>query len=83
MGGLDYEDSGYDIVLEAHDGPGLEPSKVLVTILDVNDNAPEVTVTSLTSSIQETSSPGTVIALFNVHDSDSGENGLVTCSISG
>nr|XP_035979214.1 protocadherin gamma-A4 isoform X8 [Halichoerus grypus] len=83
LGDLDYEDSGfYDIDVEAHDGPGLRArSKVLVTVLDVNDNAPEVTVTSLTSSIQETSSPGTVIALFNVHDSDSGENGLVTCSI--
>ncbi|XP_057397565.1 protocadherin gamma-A4 isoform X19 [Balaenoptera acutorostrata] len=83
LGDLDYEDSGfYDIDVEAHDGPGLRArSKILVTILDVNDNAPEVTVTSLTSSIQETSSPGTVIALFNVHDSDSGENGLVTCSI--
>ncbi|XP_031305062.1 protocadherin gamma-A4 isoform X10 [Camelus dromedarius] len=83
LGDLDYEDSGfYDIDVEAHDGPGLRArSKVLVTILDVNDNAPEVTVTSLISSIQETSSPGTVIALFNVLDSDSGENGLVTCSI--
>ncbi|XP_032129125.1 protocadherin gamma-A4 [Sapajus apella] len=83
LGDLDYEDSGfYDIDVEAHDGPGLRArSKVLVTVLDVNDNAPEVTVTSLTSSVQETSSPGTVIALFNVHDSDSGGNGLVTCSI--
>ncbi|CAO2593814.1 Protocadherin gamma-A4 [Lemmus lemmus] len=83
LGELDYEDSGfYDIDVEAHDGPGLRArNKVLVTVLDVNDNAPEVTITSLTSSIQEASSPGTVIALFNVHDSDSGENGLVTCSI--
>ncbi|XP_058398643.1 protocadherin gamma-A4 isoform X16 [Diceros bicornis minor] len=85
LGNLDYEDSGfYDIDVEAHDGPGLRArSKVLVTVLDVNDNAPEVTVTFLTSSIQETSSPGTVIALFNVHDNDSGENGIVTCSIPG
>ncbi|XP_047586291.1 protocadherin gamma-A4-like isoform X1 [Lutra lutra] len=83
LGDLDYEDSGfYDIDVEAHDGPGLRArSKVLVTVLDVNDNAPEVTVTSLISSVQETSPPGTVIALFNVHDSDSGENGFVTCSI--
>ncbi|XP_032003991.2 protocadherin gamma-A4 [Hylobates moloch] len=83
LGDLDYEDSGfYHIDVEAHDGPGLRArSKVLVTVLDENDNAPEVTVTSLTSSVQETSSPGTVIALFNVHDSDSGGNGLVTCSI--
>nr|XP_020137854.1 protocadherin gamma-A4 isoform X17 [Microcebus murinus] len=80
---LDYEDSGfYDIDVEAHDGPGLRArSKVLVTVLDVNDNTPEITVTSLTSSVQETSPPGTVIALFNVQDSDSGENGLITCSI--
>ncbi|XP_014649357.1 PREDICTED: protocadherin gamma-A4-like, partial [Ceratotherium simum simum] len=85
LGNLDYEYSGfYDIDVEAHDGPGLRArSKVLVTVLDVNDNAPEVTVTFLTSSIQETSSPGTVIALFNVHDNDSGENGIVTCSIPG
>ncbi|XP_047411315.1 protocadherin gamma-A4 isoform X13 [Sciurus carolinensis] len=83
LGDLDYEDSEfYNIDVEAHDGPGLRArSKVLVTVLDVNDNAPEVTITSLTSSIQESSSLGTVIALFNVHDSDSGENGLVTCSI--
>ncbi|XP_059030830.1 protocadherin gamma-A4 isoform X5 [Mustela lutreola] len=83
LGDLDYEDSGfYDIDVEAHDRPGLRArSKVLVTVLDVNDNAPEVTVTSLTNSVQETSPPGTVIALFNVHDSDSGENGFVTCSI--
>ncbi|XP_075825004.1 protocadherin gamma-A4 isoform X14 [Microtus pennsylvanicus] len=83
LGELDYEDSGfYDVDVEAHDGPGLRArSKVLVTVLDANDNAPEVTITSLTGSIQEASSPGTVIALFNVHDSDSGENGLVACSI--
>ncbi|XP_076993359.1 protocadherin gamma-A4-like [Tamandua tetradactyla] len=83
LGDLDYEDSGfYDIDVEAHDGPGLRArSKVLVTVLDVNDNAPEITVTSLTSSVQENSTPGTVIALFNVHDGDSGENGLVTCSV--
>ncbi|XP_044541042.1 protocadherin gamma-A12-like, partial [Gracilinanus agilis] len=55
--------------------------KVLVTILDVNDNAPDVTITSATSSISENSSAGAMIALFNVHDKDSGENGQVTCSI--
>ncbi|XP_058533426.1 protocadherin gamma-A4 isoform X5 [Ochotona princeps] len=83
LGKLDYEESGfYDIDVEAHDGPGLRTrTKLLVTVLDVNDNAPKVTMTSLTSSIQEASPPGTVIALFNVHDSDSGENGLVTCSV--
>uniref|UniRef100_A0A5F8GUG9 Protocadherin gamma subfamily C, 5 n=1 Tax=Monodelphis domestica TaxID=13616 RepID=A0A5F8GUG9_MONDO len=80
---LDYEESSfYDIDIEARDGPGLlDRAKILITVLDVNDNAPDVTITSVTSSISENSSAGSVIALFNVHDKDSGENGQVTCSI--
>ncbi|XP_036606136.1 protocadherin gamma-A4-like isoform X6 [Trichosurus vulpecula] len=80
---LDCEESSfYDIDIEVRDGPGLlDRAKVLVKVLDVNDNAPDVTVTSVTGSISENSSAGSVIALFNVHDRDSGENGQVTCSI--
>ncbi|XP_043837815.1 protocadherin gamma-A4 isoform X26 [Dromiciops gliroides] len=82
---LELSDRGARIVsrdIEARDGAGLlKRAKVLVTVLDVNDNAPDVTITSITSSISENSSAGSVIALFNVHDRDSGENGQVTCSI--
>ncbi|XP_044515816.1 protocadherin gamma-A4-like [Gracilinanus agilis] len=80
---LDYEESSfYDIDIEARDGPGLlDRAKVLITVLDVNDNAPDVTVTSVTSSISENSSAGSIVALFNVHDRDSRENSQVTCSI--
>ncbi|XP_036604449.1 protocadherin gamma-A4-like [Trichosurus vulpecula] len=80
---LDYEECNfYEIDIEARDGAGLLAiAKVLVKVLDVNDNAPDVTITSVTSSISENSSAGSVIALFNVHDRDSGENGQVTCSI--
>ncbi|XP_044515813.1 protocadherin gamma-A10-like [Gracilinanus agilis] len=83
-GDLDYEKSNfYEIEIQAEDGGAfLASAKVLVTILDLNDNSPEVTVTSLFSPVTEDSPPGTVIALLNVHDQDSGENGLVTCSIS-
>ncbi|XP_068952990.1 protocadherin gamma-A4-like, partial [Petaurus breviceps papuanus] len=83
LGNLDYEEcNSYEIDIEARDGAGfLAIAKVLVKILDVNDNAPDITVTSVTSSISENSSAGSVIALFNVHDRDSGENGHVTCSI--
>ncbi|XP_070090157.1 protocadherin gamma-A6 isoform X10 [Equus caballus] len=82
---LDYEDSSfYELDVEARDGPGLQDrAKVLVTILDVNDNVPEVVVTSGSRSVAESVPPGTVIALFQVYDRDSGLNGLVTCSISG
>ncbi|XP_023390679.1 protocadherin gamma-A6-like, partial [Pteropus vampyrus] len=81
---LDYEDSSfYELDVEARDRPGLQDrAKVLITVLDVNDNVPEVVVTSGSRSVAESTPPGTVIALFQVYDQDSGLNGLVTCSIS-
>ncbi|XP_074147744.1 protocadherin gamma-A4 isoform X21 [Sminthopsis crassicaudata] len=80
---LDYEESSfYDIDIEVRDGPGLQDrAKVLIKVLDVNDNAPDITVTSIASSVSENSPAGSVIALFNVQDRDSRENGQVTCSI--
>ncbi|XP_023591398.1 protocadherin gamma-A6-like [Trichechus manatus latirostris] len=83
-GDLDYEDSSsYELDVEAQDRPGLrDRAKVFITILDVNDNVPEVVVTSGSRTIAENAPPGTVVALFQVHDRDAGLNGLVTCSIS-
>ncbi|XP_067422477.1 protocadherin beta-3-like [Emydura macquarii macquarii] len=80
---LDFEDRGnYEIDVQGMDGGGLSAHcKVLVQVLDMNDNAPEVTITSHTSSISENSQPGTVIALFHVRDRDSGDNGKIVCSI--
>ncbi|XP_044515810.1 protocadherin gamma-A12-like [Gracilinanus agilis] len=82
---LDYEESKiYEMEIQGQDGGGLLTSaKVLVRVLDVNDNPPEVTVTSSASSIPENSPPGTVIALLKVHDRDSGNNGHIMCSIHG
>ncbi|XP_029797962.1 protocadherin gamma-A5 isoform X10 [Suricata suricatta] len=80
---LDYEESRFYLMeVVAQDGGALLASaKVLVTVQDVNDNVPEVTLTSLASSVSEDCPPGTVIALFSVHDGDSGENGEIVCSI--
>ncbi|XP_069340245.1 protocadherin gamma-A3 [Eulemur rufifrons] len=82
---LDYEDAMfYEIKIEAHDGPGLfSRAKILVTVLDVNDNAPEVTITSVTGSVPEEATAGREIALINVHDRDSGQNGQVTVFVLG
>ncbi|XP_012501269.1 PREDICTED: protocadherin gamma-A3 [Propithecus coquereli] len=82
---LDYEDAMfYELKIEAHDGPGLfSRAKILVTVLDVNDNAPEVTVTSVTGSVPEEATAGREIALINVHDRDSGQNGKVTVFVLG
>ncbi|XP_072485252.1 protocadherin alpha-3-like [Notamacropus eugenii] len=55
---------------------------VLVEIMDINDNAPEIAVTSLSLPVREDEPPGTVIALISVSDRDSGANGQVTCSLS-
>uniref|UniRef100_G3U5T1 Protocadherin gamma subfamily C, 5 n=1 Tax=Loxodonta africana TaxID=9785 RepID=G3U5T1_LOXAF len=82
---LDFEEYKiYPVKIQAQDGAGLMArAKVLVKVLDVNDNAPEVTITSVTTAILENFPPGTIIALINVHDQDSGDNGHTTHSISG
>ncbi|XP_016041851.1 protocadherin gamma-A11 isoform X5 [Erinaceus europaeus] len=83
QGPLDFEKYKlYEMEIQGQDGGGLSTTaKVLITIVDVNDNAPEITVTSSTNSVLENSPPGTVIALLNVQDQDSEENGEVSCFI--
>nr|XP_010980444.2 protocadherin gamma-B6 isoform X16 [Camelus dromedarius] len=80
---LDFEDiERYTMEVEAKDGGGLfTQSKVIIDILDENDNSPEVIITSLSDEILEDSLPGMVVALFKTRDRDSGENGEVTCHI--
>ncbi|XP_015979618.2 protocadherin gamma-A5 isoform X19 [Rousettus aegyptiacus] len=80
---LDYEESRFYLMeVVAQDGGALLASaKVVVIVQDVNDNVPEMILTSLASSISEDCLPGTVIALFSIHDGDSGENGEIACSI--
>ncbi|XP_063304075.1 protocadherin gamma-B5-like isoform X20 [Pelobates fuscus] len=80
---LDFEDvQNYELSIQAKDGGGLVAhSKVLIEIIDENDNAPEISITSLTSPIPEDSPQGTLIALIEVHDQDSGENGEFDCQI--
>ncbi|XP_014381066.1 protocadherin beta-16-like [Alligator sinensis] len=82
-GELDFEmRETYELYIEAADGGGLSAHcKVLVEVVDVNDNAPEVTLTSLISPIPEDAPPETVVALLSVRDRDSGDNGRAACSI--
>ncbi|XP_057269705.1 protocadherin gamma-B5-like [Pezoporus wallicus] len=82
---LDFEDTrGYTLLMEARDGGGLVAHcKVEVEVLDVNDNTPEITVLSVSSQVPEDAPAGTVVALLNVQDPDSGENGQVWCELSG
>ncbi|XP_066450094.1 protocadherin gamma-B1-like [Eleutherodactylus coqui] len=84
-GQLDYEvNNYYDISVQAKDGGGLAAhAKVLIELTDENDNAPEISITSSSYLIPEDSAPGTMVALIQVHDPDSGENGEVQCRITG
>uniref|UniRef100_A0A8C9N1G9 Protocadherin beta 3 n=1 Tax=Serinus canaria TaxID=9135 RepID=A0A8C9N1G9_SERCA len=78
---LDYEAAHMHDV-RATDGGGLSAiCKVLVEVVDVNDNAPELVVSSFSSPLPENTVPGTVVALFTVRDRDSGANGKITCAL--
>ncbi|XP_038626807.1 protocadherin beta-16-like [Tachyglossus aculeatus] len=82
IGELDFEArQSYMVDIQASDGGGLSAkSAVRVQVLDVNDNRPEITISSVNSPIPE-NSPETVVAVFSISDRDSGDNGKMICSI--
>ncbi|XP_067161147.1 protocadherin alpha-C2-like [Apteryx mantelli] len=84
-GTLDYEEaSSYEIYVQATDqGPVSMAGhcKVLVNIVDANDNVPEVVLTSLYSPVPEDAKAGNVVALMSVTDQDSGRNKQVSLRI--
>ncbi|XP_024919229.1 protocadherin alpha-8-like [Cynoglossus semilaevis] len=56
--------------------------RVIIKVVDVNDNKPEIEVTSLSGMVPENANPGTVVSLISITDKDSGLNGKVVCSLS-
>ncbi|XP_007650111.1 protocadherin alpha-3-like isoform X1 [Cricetulus griseus] len=82
---IDFEETkSFEIQVEAADKgnpPMTDHCTVLVEVVDVNDNVPELVIKSLSIPVLENSAPGTVIALISVSDRDSGVNGQVTCSL--
>ncbi|XP_054647618.1 protocadherin beta-16-like [Dunckerocampus dactyliophorus] len=82
-GKLDFEKSKtYELNVQASDHGGFtDTCKVIVSIIDENDNVPTIKLMSFTHSIPEDSPPGTTVAVFNVNDEDSDGNGVVKCSI--
>ncbi|XP_056455871.1 protocadherin alpha-8-like isoform X1 [Gadus chalcogrammus] len=82
---IDFEtDDSYEIDIQASDrgSATLKTDKsVLVKIVDLNDNAPEIEVTSFSTALPEDSRIGTTVALISVSDKDSGLNGKVVCSM--
>ncbi|XP_051030516.1 LOW QUALITY PROTEIN: protocadherin alpha-10-like [Phodopus roborovskii] len=85
-GKIDFEETNlWKIQAEAVDKgspPMFGHCTILIEVLDTNDNAPELIVTSLSLPVREDAQLGTVIALISVTDPDSTVNGQVTCSLS-
>ncbi|XP_056136478.1 protocadherin beta-15-like isoform X2 [Lampris incognitus] len=84
-GVIDFEEKDrYEIDIKATDR-GTVPLKsdksVVIEIVDLNDNIPEIDVTSFSKAVPEDSKPGTTVALISVNDLDSGVNGKVICFI--
>ncbi|XP_062870798.1 cadherin-23-like [Trichomycterus rosablanca] len=82
-GQLDYEHTSlFELDIQARDLGGLSDScKVIINVLDINDNKPVISILSMSSSISEESPSGTVVTMMNVNDLDSGANGQIKCSI--
>uniref|UniRef100_A0A3Q3LI00 Cadherin domain-containing protein n=1 Tax=Labrus bergylta TaxID=56723 RepID=A0A3Q3LI00_9LABR len=84
-GNIDYEENqAYEIRVQARDKgnpPRTAHSKVLVEVIDVNDNAPEISVSSLMSQVKEDAEKGTAVAMVTITDKDGGKNGLTNCKI--
>ncbi|XP_057184470.1 protocadherin gamma-A11-like [Triplophysa rosa] len=83
VGKIDFEKArNYEIRVQASDHGGLTDScKIIVDVLDINDNKPVIDIVSKTNVIAENSPSDTVVIMINVQDPDSGENGKVQCSI--
>ncbi|XP_066515269.1 protocadherin alpha-8-like [Hoplias malabaricus] len=86
-GELDYErKSAVEIRVQAKDKgqkPRASHCKVLVEVIDVNDNVPEISVTSLVNKVKEDAQVDTTVGMITVIDNDSGKNGQVNLRLLG
>ncbi|XP_063045471.1 cadherin-23-like [Engraulis encrasicolus] len=83
IGTVDYEEEAkYEMRIQGKDGNGLKSdTKVSIEIIDVNDNAPLISVNSLNNPVSENAPPGTEVGIINVQDRDSDSNRQIRCTI--
>ena len=83
--------SSYTLTIQATDGdenPSSAYCRVVLTLRDTNDNAPQVRINSIVRStdgtvhVEEEGPSESVVAIISASDSDLGNGGLVMCSIS-
>ncbi|XP_010882804.1 protocadherin-8 [Esox lucius] len=82
----------YELDVQASDlGANPTPAvcKIIIQVKDVNDNAPEISITPMTSIstgiayISETADKDSLVALISTSDRDSGVNSQVRCTLYG
>uniref|UniRef100_A0A672SCL9 Protocadherin gamma-C3 n=1 Tax=Sinocyclocheilus grahami TaxID=75366 RepID=A0A672SCL9_SINGR len=82
---VDFEETNsYEMYIQAADrgqGAIVVHCKVVVEVLDVNDNPPEIVLSSLSSPVREDARADTVVALISTNDKDSGQNKQVSLDI--
>ncbi|KAJ3588118.1 hypothetical protein NHX12_011713 [Muraenolepis orangiensis] len=83
IGPIDFEiETLFELRVKAKDGLGLSSyTKVIINVIDMNDNAPVIDLKSLSVPILENVPVGTEVAIINVQDRDSEKNRQVRCSI--
>ncbi|XP_043982226.1 protocadherin gamma-C5-like isoform X17 [Gambusia affinis] len=85
LNALDYESSSkIEISITAKDKgiPEMEGHcRVQIVVIDVNDNVPEIMLTSKPSPVREDAAKGTVVALISARDLDTGNNGNVALKL--
>ncbi|XP_039976651.1 protocadherin beta-16 [Xiphias gladius] len=81
---IDYEEaSKHELDVQAKDGGGqASHCKLIIDVTDVNDNKPVIEIKSASANVAEDAKPGTMVALINIYDLDTGSSGRVTCTIS-
>uniref|UniRef100_A0A3Q2PGW9 Cadherin domain-containing protein n=1 Tax=Fundulus heteroclitus TaxID=8078 RepID=A0A3Q2PGW9_FUNHE len=84
-GEIDFEkQKKYEVRVEAKDQGGLiGTTKVIVDVIDINDNAPVISVMSFSSPLLENAPIGTTVAILNIKDADADKNGQIKCSVDG
>ncbi|XP_024919195.1 protocadherin gamma-A10-like isoform X15 [Cynoglossus semilaevis] len=84
-GDIDFEkERKYEVRVEAKDHGGLiGTSKLILDVIDVNDNTPVINILSFFSPVSEDAPPGTTVAILNVKDADFEKNGQIKCTVDG
>ncbi|KAM4586902.1 protocadherin beta-16-like [Fundulus diaphanus] len=83
IGNIDFEKNRhFQVNIGATDEGGLTDfCELIVDVIDINDNKPEINIMSKSNVISEEAELNTVVTMINTEDPDFGENGNVKCYV--